>query len=186
VLWNRDIVFANRTLGMLGIFALAGCAAGFAGLVTVVVAGEAVLRLAQRLPPHLPGRGLVVSVAEVAAAHRHQGPRMFAAYAMSFPVHLLGIAMLLVCLHAADQSRAVPASLLLFAFPLGMLAIAVPITPAGIGVGQAAFYAVCNLALPGSGSAGANAFTIYQAVTIPVFLLGLIPYIAHRHELREE
>jgi uncharacterized membrane protein YbhN (UPF0104 family) len=61
-----------------------------------------------------------------------------------------------------------------------MLAVAVPITPVGIGVGQAAFYAVCNMAVPGSGSAGANAFTVYQAVQLPVFLLGLIPYLSYR------
>ena len=76
-----------------------------------------------------------------------------------------------------------PASLVFFAFPLGMLAISVPITPAGVGVGQAAFYAVCNMAVPGSGSAGANAFTVFQAVVIPVYMLGLFPYLVYRKQV---
>ena len=183
VIWNRHLVFSNPTLAWLGAAVLVGCAIGLAGLVALVAGGEAVLRLVHRLPSHFPARGLLLHLAEVAAAHHNQGPRMFFAYLLSFPVHLLGIAMLLAGLHAMDQVRAVPPSLLLFAFPLGMLVIAIPITPAGVGVGQAAFYAICNLAVPGSGTAGANAFTIYQSVTIPVFLLGLIPYVSYRHEI---
>lgn len=186
VVWNRDVVFGNHLLAVLGAGAVAGCIGGVFGLLLAVRAGDTVLRMANRLPAGLPARGLFVRVAEVLAAHRDQIPRMAAAYFMSFPVHALGIGMMLACIHAVDAAQDVPAALLLFAVPLGLLATAIPITPAGVGVGQAAFYAVCNLALKGSGSAGANAFTVYQAVIIPVYLLGLIPYVMHRRELKEE
>ena len=185
VLWNRHIVFANPTLAALSLFALGGCAAGCAGLFGAVAAGATVLSVAQRLPARLPLRGVIVQVAEVVAAYRNQGRRLLAAFLMSVPVHLLGCATMLVCLHAVGEARSVPASLVLFAFPLGMLAISVPITPAGVGVGQAAFYAICNMAVPGSGAAGANAFTVFQAVVIPLYLLGLFPYLAYRRQAAE-
>lgn len=180
VIWNHELVLANRTLAVLSLMALGGCGVGFIGLLAAVFASRQVLGVANRLPHALPGRQLVIRTAEVLATYRHQVRRLLVAFLMSAPVHLLGCASMLVCLHAVGESRSMPASLVLFAFPLGMLAVAVPITPIGIGVGQAAFYAVCNMAVQGSGSAGANAFTVFQAVQLPVFLLGLIPYLSYR------
>jgi uncharacterized protein (TIRG00374 family) len=180
VIWNHELVLANRTLTVLSVMALGGCGVGFIGLLAAVFASSFVLRLTHQLPAHLPGRSVIIRMAEVLASYRGQVPRLLGAFILSFPVHLLGCGCMLLCLHAVGESRAMPASLVLFAFPLGMLAVAVPITPVGIGVGQAAFYAVCNMAVPGSGSAGANAFTVYQAVQLPVFLLGLIPYLSYR------
>jgi glycosyltransferase 2 family protein len=180
VVWNHHLVLANHTLAVLSLMALGGCGVGFIGLLAAVFASHWVLNLAHRLPALLPARPVLIRMAEVLASYRGQVHILLGAFAMSFPVHLLGCASMLVCLHAVGESSAMPPSLVLFAFPLGMLAVAVPITPIGIGVGQAAFYAVCNMAVPGSGSAGANAFTVYQAIQLPVFLLGLIPYIAYR------
>ena len=185
VLWNRHMVFANPTLGTLSVLALGACVAGCAGLFVAVAAGTMVLSLAGRLPAHLPLRGMIVQVAEVLAAYRNQGRRLLAAFLMSVPVHLLGCATMLVCLHAVGEAASMPATLVLFAFPLGMLAISIPIAPAGVGVGQAAFYAICNMAVAGSGTAAANAFTVFQAVAIPVYLLGLFPYLAYRRQAAE-
>lgn len=180
VIWNREVVLGSRTLTALSAVALGGCGIGFVGLLAAVFASQKVHGLAHRLPAFMPGRRYLLSTAEVLASYRNQGPRLLAAFLLSFPVHLLGCMCMLVCLHAVGESRTMPASLVLFAFPLGILAVAVPLTPIGIGVGQAAFYAVCNMAVPGSGSAGANAFTVFQAVQLPVYLLGLIPYLSYR------
>jgi uncharacterized protein (TIRG00374 family) len=180
VFWNHNLVLANRTLTALSVMALGGCAVGFVGLMAAVFASRKVLAFTHGLPAKAPGRRVIIRLAEVLASYHNQVDRLLWAFLLSFPVHLLGCASMLVCLHAVGESRTMPASLVLFAFPLGMLAVAVPITPIGIGVGQAAFYAVCNMAVPGSGTAGANAFTVYQAVQLPVFLLGLIPYLAYR------
>jgi glycosyltransferase 2 family protein len=183
VLANRDLVFGNRTLTVLGLMALGGCAAGLIGLAVAVAASEPLLRLVHRLPAGLPARGLLVQLTEVLASYHGQGRRLFWAFLLSVPVHLLGCTVMLICLHTVGGNETMPAQLVLFAFPLGMLAISIPVTPAGIGVGQAAFYAVCDMALRGSGQAGANAFTVYQAVALPVYLLGLIPYLMYRRSL---
>jgi uncharacterized membrane protein YbhN (UPF0104 family) len=186
VIWNREMVLASTTLTALSVLALGGCAVGFIGLLAAVVASNTVLDMTRRLPERLPGKRFLLRIAEVLASYRGQVPRLLGAFAMSFPVHLLSCGAILICLHAVGEARTMPASLLLFAVPLGMLAIAVPITPAGVGVGQAAFYAVCNMALPGSGTAGANAFTVFQAVQLTVFLTGLIPYLSYRKSVPAE
>jgi uncharacterized membrane protein YbhN (UPF0104 family) len=183
VVWNRGLVFANHTLTVLSLAALAGCVAGIAGLAAAVFASGFLLRLANGLPAGLPLRHLAVKLSEVLASYQGHGGLLLAAFVLSIPVHAMGCLGMLVCLNAVGGSSSMPAQLLLFAFPLGMLAVSIPITPAGIGVGQAAFYAVCNMAMPDSGSAGANAFTVYQALAIAVYLLGLIPYLASRSRL---
>jgi glycosyltransferase 2 family protein len=183
VLSNFRLVFASRTLGTLGLLALGGCVAGLLGLVVAATASEPLLALVRKLPERLPLRALLLRLAEVLASYHGQGGRLAAAFALSVPVHLMGCLSMLICLHAVGGRNSMPAELVLFAFPLGMLAISVPITPAGIGVGQAAFFAVCDMALSGSGPAGANAFTVFQAVVLPVYVLGLFPYLAYRKSL---
>jgi len=185
VIWNYRIVSASRVLTALGLLAVGGCLLGFVGLLAAIAASGTVLRLAHRLPGSFPLRGLILRLVEVLASYRNQVGRLMVAFALSVPVHLMGCTVLVICLHAVGEARTLPLSLVLFAFPLGMLAIAVPITPAGVGVGQAAFYAVCNMAVAGTGSAAANAFTVYQAIAIPIYLSGLIPYLAYRKQIPE-
>lgn len=68
--------------------------------------------------------------------------------------------------------------------PLVLVAMAVPITPAGIGVGQAAAFALFELAHSNSGKDAASAFTIFQTMLILVYATGLIPYVLYRNSVR--
>jgi len=65
--------------------------------------------------------------------------------------------------------------------PLGFVTTAVPISPAGVGVGQAAFFALFRIVAPSYASAGTAAFTVVQAVTILICLSGLFWYIPYKH-----
>jgi uncharacterized protein (TIRG00374 family) len=65
--------------------------------------------------------------------------------------------------------------------PLGLVTCAVPISPAGIGVGQAAFYTLFQIVAPAYASAGTDAFTIFQAMSILLGLSGLFWYVAYKH-----
>lgn len=58
-----------------------------------------------------------------------------------------------------------------FVVPLGFMIMAVPISPAGIGVGQTAFYFLFNLVLPTPSMIGSMAITAMQIFN---FLFGLI------------
>ncbi len=59
----------------------------------------------------------------------------------------------------------------MFAVPLGMIATALPISPAGIGVGQAVFMVLFNWSLGFESPLGASLITAHQVMT---FILGLV------------
>jgi uncharacterized membrane protein YbhN (UPF0104 family) len=65
--------------------------------------------------------------------------------------------------------------------PLGLVTGAVPISPAGIGVGQAAFFALFTIVAPSYASAGTDAFTVFQAMYILLCVSGLYWYVAYKH-----
>ena len=61
--------------------------------------------------------------------------------------------------------------------PLGLLVTAIPLSPAGLGVGQVAFLALFHLA----GTAqGANLFTLYMASSVLINLAGALLYLFPR------
>ena len=68
--------------------------------------------------------------------------------------------------------------------PLGDIAIALPISPAGIGVGHVAFQSLFELVGIDN---GANLFNLYFLVMVSVYLLGLFPYLlaGRRHSIEE-
>jgi len=61
--------------------------------------------------------------------------------------------------------------------PLGFMAIALPISPAGLGVGHAAFEALFGFA---GEAGGANFFNMYFVVMLAFNLLGVIPWLVWR------
>ena len=60
-----------------------------------------------------------------------------------------------------------------FLMPIGLITIAIPIAPGGIGIGHVAFESLYLLA---SHSGGADIFNLFVIVQLSVFLLGGIPY----------
>jgi len=71
--------------------------------------------------------------------------------------------------------------LTLFTFiPIGLISIAVPISPAGLGVGHFVFEGLFKLA---GVSGGASLFNIYFMAIIGLNFLGIIPYLAHKKPL---
>lgn len=70
-----------------------------------------------------------------------------------------------------------PLTVVLSFIPLGFMAVAIPISPAGLGVGHAAFQAL--FAFAGEPN-GANFFNMYFVVTVCFNLLGVIPWLAAR------
>ena len=63
--------------------------------------------------------------------------------------------------------------------PLGLIATAIPISPAGIGVGHVAFENLYNL----SGlKEGANIFNLFIINQILIYLLGVFPFLFYRRK----
>jgi hypothetical protein len=67
-----------------------------------------------------------------------------------------------------------------FVAPLGFVLSAIPISPAGIGLGQAAFFFLFNAYLGQKTSIGPTCITVLQFATFCLSLFGLVFYIGRR------
>lgn len=73
----------------------------------------------------------------------------------------------------------------IFIVPIGMITTAIPITPAGIGIGQAAFLKLFEWSLGRPTTIGADAITVWQAIAIIIYMAGGYFYITYRRTLTE-
>ncbi len=73
-----------------------------------------------------------------------------------------------------------PLDVYLFIIPAGMIILALPISPAGVGVGQVAFLYLFGLVLNGDNKFGATAITLSQVIQLCWALPGAIFYIQRR------
>jgi hypothetical protein len=195
------IVFVERLLGLAGLVVLAALVAGVngprllespllrplasvvlllgAGLVGGAVAFVLVMRRAgARLDAWTSGPSKVAKLLnQLVAAMRllTSGPRSLAlALAFSMAMHALGMA-LFTSLTEAITGQDVPYSSVASVFPLGVLTMILPISPAGVGVGHVAFdrlFSAIGL------SGGANVFNVFLIGQIAPGLLGVFPYLA--------
>lgn len=72
-----------------------------------------------------------------------------------------------------------PIWMVLLVFPFGFLATILPISPAGIGVGQAAFYYLFEQ-VAGQGSFGVLVITFFQAVQFLIGLVGGLLFVLYK------
>lgn len=70
--------------------------------------------------------------------------------------------------------------------PLGFMATAIPISPAGVGVGQAAFYFLFNLYLQKDTEIGPTVITAFQVATFFVSLLGAVFYLRRKDRVSSQ
>jgi len=117
-------------------------------------------------------------VFDTVQGYRHDMTVLLAALGISIVAHTLTIGALLLAAYATNPSGfSWQMSLLM---PLGFLANMLPVTPGGLGVGEAAFNRLFALAgLTG----GAEALLGWRVLTITIGLLGLIFYLQGRTRL---
>lgn len=80
----------------------------------------------------------------------------------------------------------VPLQIYFLAAPLGYMATAIPISPAGLGVGQAAFYVLFNLYLHQDSGVGATVITAQQVMTAIYGAAGAFFYIRRGERAPEQ
>lgn len=73
-----------------------------------------------------------------------------------------------------------------FVVPLGFMVMAIPISPAGVGVGQAAFYFLFNLTLQNPSSIGSATITAHQIFNFLFGLFGAIFYVTSKKRLPKD
>jgi len=179
-LWNRDIAenMAMRTLLQM---AAAAAAIGIVGFATAMLLGNRLLRFIQPFADRFRPVTIFSKVLAALTEYQHHQVIVLVSVVISVFNHLLSTAAFFLCARAITDAP-IELSQFLFVVPLGLLTTAIPISPAGVGVGQAAFFTLFGL-LPGlGGQLGSEACTLFQGVLVSVYLTGFIVYVFYRQE----
>jgi uncharacterized protein (TIRG00374 family) len=201
-------LLADRILGMLGLLALALLvlpirfdlileSPAFSAIALAALGLLAGALIVLILALHLSGRkgmrrrllrilgarvgGLAVAALDAAAAYRSfPVSRLAACLGLSLAVHSLSVAAIVVIAGSLSIGVLSSADYLIVA-PLSVLVNTLPVTPGGLGVGEAAFGKLAAL-LEGAptGAAYATAFLVYRGVVVAASLPGIIAYLTYR------
>lgn len=126
----------------------------------------------------LPLGGYVERVYETVHAYRsHPGP-VLASVGISLVAHTMSVGVTMLAIAAVNPAGAAwPMAVLI---PLGHLANTVPLTPGGLGVGEAAFNKLFSMAgLTG----GAEGLLGWRLLTVMLGLMGLVFYLQGRRKV---
>lgn len=158
----------------LGVLVIAGLIIGAGALCTAVLAGQRLSQL-NGLP------GVVRKVFRSLSEYHKKAWVIPIAIAVSILSNLLPCMAYYVALRSVRGTEGVSAAYFFLLVPLGFVAMAVPISPAGIGVGQAAFFALFRIVSASQATAAADAFTVYQFGVILVSLSGFYWYVSYKN-----
>jgi uncharacterized membrane protein YbhN (UPF0104 family) len=161
---------ATRSLGALTVVGFLG---GLAGLYAALFAGGRLSRWS--FLPHM-ARNVFSALHE----YRQRSSVVPIALALSALNQSITCGSFYLALRSTGVTG-MPVGQFFLIVPLALVTTAVPISPAGVGVGQAAFFALFQIVAPTYASAGTAAFTVMQAMFILICLSGLFWYIPYRH-----
>lgn len=137
---------------------------------------------AQGLFDKIPGGSKLRRIYETLHSYRRAPRELALAMFLSSLSQASVIAYVMVVGNALGESS-IPVSVYCFLVPLGIVVQALPISPAGIGVGQAAFYYLFNSYLHKESDLGPTAMTMLQLTNFAWGLVGAYFYL-HRSRPR--
>jgi uncharacterized protein (TIRG00374 family) len=114
-------------------------------------------------------------------SYRSHPKRVLKAIALSVAIHVMLI-LLVFFLSEALSPQSLPLMGLAVIVPIGMLATSIPVLPAGVGTGHAAFYALFKLI---GSDQGAQVFSLYVIFQLLVGMIGGLVYLRVSHEKTE-
>ncbi|HEX4925720.1 MAG TPA: lysylphosphatidylglycerol synthase transmembrane domain-containing protein [Bdellovibrionales bacterium] len=144
-----------------------------------------VKRVILKVLRHVPAGGFLARFYDVLASYRAQPSALARAMAASLMTQILTVSFFWL-IGGALEARPISWDSYAFVVPLGLIAMAAPIAPAGIGVGQAAFFVLFNWYLGFESQLGPAAVTAYQIVSISWGLLGAYFYFRRKDSVPAE
>jgi uncharacterized protein (TIRG00374 family) len=170
---NLDETLRSPATRGLGLMTVGGVVGGMTILYAAVFAGS---RLAEsRLLP-----GVLRKVFRALHEYRRHANVIPIALALSIANQSVTCAMYYLALRAGGVTG-MPVAQFFLVVPLGLVTTAIPISPGGVGVGQAAFFALFQIVAPRYAVAGAAALTVFQVIYISICLSGLYWYLSYKH-----
>ncbi len=132
----------------------------------------------------LPGTKSIQKVIQSLTDYRHGKKQVLTALILSLTAQTSAVLFFYVAGNGLGFTQ-VPFSTYLFVVPVGFMIQAIPIAPAGIGIGQAAFLFLFNLALAEKTSLGPSTITAFQLATFFYGLLGALCYLSISKEMKK-
>ena len=134
------------------------------------------LRLFQRLP----ASKFSIKVYSAFKRFQHKKTTLFLTLLLSIGLHTL-IALIFFQVAHLIGIKEMKLATQFFLMPIGLITVAIPIAPGGIGIGHVAFESLYQLA---GLSGGADIFNLFIIVQLGVYLLGGIPYFLYSSEYK--
>ncbi|MDP7439600.1 MAG: lysylphosphatidylglycerol synthase domain-containing protein, partial [SAR324 cluster bacterium] len=137
-----------------------------------------------RLFQRLPAKKISLKVYSAFKSYQHQKTTLLLTLLLAIGIHTL-IALLFFQVAQLMGIEKMDLATQFFLMPIGLITVAIPLAPGGIGIGHAAFESLYQLA---GFSGGADIFNLYIIVQLGVFLLGGIPYFLYssKYKIPEE
>jgi uncharacterized protein (TIRG00374 family) len=179
--WNKELVANSHGIKVILAIAACGVAGGIGAFAVALLLGNRLLAITEPLVDRFRPIQIFRKILLAIMQYQHHKGVLVLTMLISLFNHTLGIWMFYLCAQALGNVT-VNISQFVLVVPLGLVTAAIPISPAGVGVGQAAFFSLFGL-LPGKPARmGSEACTLFQLVMIAVYLTGFIVYIFYRHE----
>ena len=179
VAWNYRLILANKAMTSIATFVVLAFFAGCLSLTVALFFSRQVTGFLRRFAGRIPLVTHAVKSCEALEAFRAKPGVLAIGVLMSLPSHLIACLGMWVAMGMVG-APGMPIERFLLIVPLGLISTVIPLSPGGVGIGQAAFYWLCESLVRGSGNAASNAFTVYQTLQIAVYLSGLISYLSHK------
>jgi uncharacterized protein (TIRG00374 family) len=180
---NFEMTLQSRALGTLCSFAIVLAAFGGLGLALAVATGGRSVIL-ERWRANRWVASLIKAAGTLTPYRRNPRLLPIALAASIFNQALSCLAFYFAV--RALEGPPVPWRYFFFLVPLGLMTSALPISPAGLGVGQAAFFTLFTMIPGSSGKLGADACTVVQVLLILVYSTGFYSYLAYKHTMEGE
>jgi len=148
-------------------------------------------KLPGRMPAwvdRLPAAGLWHSIYDAGLAYRTRPGSLWKALGLSLLMHTCNIGTLFIVakiIFGAGPWGNLTVPVFAVACVLGLIVMAVPIAPMGLGVGQLAFGTIFAAVGAPSASFGAALVTAFQLVGLTLNLCGAFFFATYRHEIHE-
>ena len=113
-------------------------------------------------------------------SYQHQKTTLLLTLLLAIGIHTL-IALLFFQIAQLMGLEEMELATQFFLMPIGLITVAIPLAPGGIGIGHAAFESLYQLA---GFSGGADIFNLFIIVQLGVFLLGGIPYFLYSNKYK--
>lgn len=123
----------------------------------------------------LPAKKISLKVYSAFKSYQHQKTTLLLTLLLAIGIHTL-IALLFFQVANLMGIEDMELATQFFLMPIGLITVAIPLAPGGIGIGHAAFESLYQLV---GYSGGADIFNLFIIVQLGVFLLGGIPYFLY-------